>query len=264
MKQEQFTWLISCADRLNAGMSLPIDLEHIVHEMGIEVRRERSVATKKAGAALRKTDGTFQICVYPHRVPHRERFTLAHELAHVLLEAKYSWNPSSRSEYYLREEWCNQFASRLLIPEATIRRCNADNPQAALRSVLWVSRTCRVSKEAAARRLTSAYPGPGVAELSSELDGAGNLQVRVWWAAPELPDQGLRRFKVLRKGHPVVAAIASSPDCRSFVVKLAGADGLAFRSKRAANRFLLWTSHSSLEAEGTSQRNLWNADDEPV
>lgn len=240
MKEEDLHWLLRCADRLNAAVVPPIDIEGLIIALGIKLNKVNTSSTR-AGIATRSKGGGYEITIYPHRSHHRERFTLAHELAHVLIEERLAWHPTSRREYFVREEWCNRFANRLLVPERLVRKCKVDQPSAAFRSVLWISNSCTVSKEVAARRLATAYPGFGMAELNSQLQSSKGVVTQIAWAAPEAPELGLRRHKILREGHPITDAIsARSTEGRKMSVSLQSGEGIAYRSKRVPTRYLLW------------------------
>lgn len=71
---------------------------------------------------------------YPHT---RQRFTLAHELGHVILGHH---TTRKHLNEYLKEKTADEFASRLLMPDEPMRDLSYLSPQMAS-SYFWVSRT---------------------------------------------------------------------------------------------------------------------------
>jgi hypothetical protein len=241
VNEEQLHWLLRCADRLNAAVQPPIDIEGIVRQWRIELRRETRTDAGCEGTTSRTVDGRYLITLFPHRAKHRERFTLAHELGHVLIEEKFGWTPTNDREYYQREEWCNKFAARLLVPDAPLQKCRMDSITLAIRSVLWLARTCFVSREVAARRLTEYSPQFGLAELEERRHSDGTKKVHVRWATPEMPERGLRRRRLLDGTNPITEAVCSGSVDQRFVDVLWKSDrAMACRSKLVPSRHLLW------------------------
>src|SRR5205807_1171969 len=52
----------------------------------------------------------------------RERFSIAHELAHWVIWRRYGSLPGSASEYWFHETLCNEFAAGLLVPQSALEK----------------------------------------------------------------------------------------------------------------------------------------------
>jgi hypothetical protein len=52
----------------------------------------------------------------------RERFSIAHELAHWVIWRRFGSLPGSNTEYWFHETLCNEFAAGLLVPDAALGR----------------------------------------------------------------------------------------------------------------------------------------------
>lgn len=117
----------------NAGgkMMLPIDLHVIAERMGVEV----SDATLEPDVAgfLVKDSGEAGARAYINKDdwPQRQRFTLAHELGHLVRHNETHGRDAEVGLVEYRAElsslgsdqteiWCNAFAAELLMPEAVI------------------------------------------------------------------------------------------------------------------------------------------------
>lgn len=241
MNDEYLGWLLRCADRLNASARLPINVGEIFRNWGIQLRRDATDNTGRAGVTSRTRTGEYIVTIFAHTSASRERFTLAHELAHVLIEEKLGWSPTTEREYYQREDWCNKFAAQLLVPTPLAQKCRMNSISAAIQSVLWLSRSCGVSREVAARRLAEIWPLFGLSELEECTDRKGSSKVRVRWATPEIAEYGLRRRRLLDRSNSIAEAVFSgSPDQRFVDVAWTSGRAMACRSKLVPNRHLLW------------------------
>lgn len=77
---------------------------------------------------------------------HRRRFTIAHEIGHIVL-----WEGGIQLQHREQERWCDQFAASLLMPRESIERFSTQ-----IRSpISWLNlhREFKVSFEVASRRL---------------------------------------------------------------------------------------------------------------
>jgi hypothetical protein len=147
-----------------------LDLESKLPAHGIRVRRSRLLPEKGGPQALlipRDTDG-FDIAVDPtpmndvemdsalhaDLLRHRQRFLVAHELAHSLFFADCAEGRPCRSRPSTarEEEFCDEFARWLLLPHRVVR---SEPAEAA--SVFRLHRTFDVSVQLAARALHEAH-----------------------------------------------------------------------------------------------------------
>jgi Zn-dependent peptidase ImmA (M78 family) len=129
----------------------PVDVETVVRAYGLEVE----YVTKGRGFNGRLLKERMVIEVEAHTHPHRQRFTIAHELGHYLLghspvfcvfDDRDTSDPRRINEYQ-----ANIFASELLMPDAWIRERWRE-----LTDVQAMARAFYVSPEAMFRRLDAA------------------------------------------------------------------------------------------------------------
>ncbi len=135
---------------------------------GFTVQAARSFAQRGAGGWC---DGMSEtrtgVLLYRATPGRRENFTLAHELAHHLLDLDYdapSWIADQPDPARLVEEVCDEIASRLLIPEERIRWAIGDaKPSAATIAELYETTTA--SRTACMIAVASRLPCDGFALL---------------------------------------------------------------------------------------------------
>lgn len=95
-----------------------IDVERVADELGVEVIHR--VAMPQSGRTTR-INGNYRIELAPHSNANRSRFTLAHEIGHVMLDAL-GLPLADQVRRPRVEATCNDFARHLLIPPAWLRR----------------------------------------------------------------------------------------------------------------------------------------------
>lgn len=117
--------------RMNIS-DVPVPVENIVRGLGITLRSE-VLADELSGMAFVK-DGQPVIVVNRAHHPNRQRFTIAHEIAHHILDADHIANSVhvdkaifrrdrlSEKGSDLREVRANSFAAELLMPENLMRQ----------------------------------------------------------------------------------------------------------------------------------------------
>jgi Zn-dependent peptidase ImmA (M78 family) len=103
-----------------------VKLSEIARQLGVEVK----AATLKPGLSgeiKRKPDGGFRIRVNRHDPKRRQRFTVAHEIAHFLLHQDQIGDGIEDDKLYRselsdrREQEANRLAADILMPERLIR-----------------------------------------------------------------------------------------------------------------------------------------------
>ena len=109
----------------------PIDVFALAEREGIRVVRQSFEDSNISGVLVRRDDASV-IGINASHHPNRQRFTLAHELAHHVLHAQHptvyvddmtvhfrgeGYHPPQRTE----EVEANAFAAELLMPEALLR-----------------------------------------------------------------------------------------------------------------------------------------------
>jgi Zn-dependent peptidase ImmA (M78 family) len=102
---------------------LPVNVEAIAKGLGMDVLRQPNPGY--SGLFTKLADGTPVCSINSADAPVRQRFTVAHEIGHLVLghESGYRDGPEafSTDNRDPREVAANQFAAELLMPEAAIR-----------------------------------------------------------------------------------------------------------------------------------------------
>jgi len=185
-------WLLQCADQLNSSTELghAVNVRKIVAHLGIRLCKRIDLSLPKVAGRLNQDgDSSFSITIVrttnkpiPLRV--RERFTIAHEIAHYLLIKKFGWNPQTGKEYQRCEHYCDQFAARLLVPVSLIKEIAFSNAQGLYLHLNSLRRNLNVSLEVLAR----SFVAQNVGIATCMIDGVtrnckGQEVLRVIWGA---------------------------------------------------------------------------------
>ena len=113
-------------------VSVPISVEYLAEAVRAHIRFE-AFDGEMSGMVLRSPDGSAVIGVNSRHSPVRRRFSIAHEIGHLVLHEEESlhvdaWTPfayrtdKSSEGTDPREIEANQFAAELLMPKAWIQR----------------------------------------------------------------------------------------------------------------------------------------------
>lgn len=110
----------------------PVKLGAIAKRLGVRVLL--STLARGTSGQIGQEDGKFVIRINRHEAKHRQRFTLAHELAHFLLhrdripaDGSWSENVLLRSGQPASIEYeANRLAADLVIPSAQLAEATAD------------------------------------------------------------------------------------------------------------------------------------------
>lgn len=111
----------------------PVKLGAIAKQLGVRVLL--STLPRGTSGQIGKEDGDFVIRINRHEAKHRQRFTLAHELAHFLLhreriEADGQWSENvllrAPNQPIQIEYEANRLASDLVIPPHLLQKATAD------------------------------------------------------------------------------------------------------------------------------------------
>lgn len=132
---------------LNEGVKeLPVDIVALCRSMGIRVQYCAPSDDRDGYCAIHF--GKPRIFVSGKSAPERQRFTVAHELGHILLGhvGKYELvNREPNSGDNPIEQAANVFASRLLAPACVLWALDARTPE-------QIAALCRISRQAASYR----------------------------------------------------------------------------------------------------------------
>lgn len=129
----------------------PVDLLRVARYLGVEAIREAAMVED---GRLEQIGGCSRVYVRSGTVPSRRRFTIAHELAHIVLAGREAELIAHRSATAVdpEERFCNQFAAALLIPRGWLLE-NAPSGDESLAIARKVSRLTRTSLAATVVRL---------------------------------------------------------------------------------------------------------------
>ena len=96
----------------------PRNLEALSSTLGARIVKVQRPKPCNRWGQLRRTDTGWQIEIAAENrsLTGEQRFTVAHELAHLLLLRRGVPQPSSESEYWILEEACDRLALLLLVP----------------------------------------------------------------------------------------------------------------------------------------------------
>lgn len=115
----------------------PVNIEGIIRSLGIELDKKAELDNDISGQIEKLPDGSYKISA--NKVDHyfRQRFTMAHELAHFLfhrsligdgVDDNKAYRSTSQGRFYntsitgKHETQANQFAASVLMPESLINK----------------------------------------------------------------------------------------------------------------------------------------------
>lgn len=109
------------------GPLLTVDLDRYARAVNARIRYEQ-LDEHESGFTVRKGEA-FVITVNSSETPRRQRFTVCHEIAHIVLDLPSSHGELPSWSYAKRdpnELWCDVFASELLMPYELFERKISD------------------------------------------------------------------------------------------------------------------------------------------
>lgn len=122
LKAAYFSFLQDSAGKLAASPAA--DILALCNRLGVKIRKTYSKDYKNASLVLAPSGYEISLPC-PSRENSKfssfQRFLLAHELGHVLLEREFSATAASEGDYWQFEELCDYFARAVLLPEAYIK-----------------------------------------------------------------------------------------------------------------------------------------------
>jgi hypothetical protein len=173
--------------------SIPVDLSRLAKYVGI--RRVTEIDTRLDGQLFELETGGYEVALSRSAPASRKRFTLAHEIAHLLLFPHQATHHAGRET----EDLCNVAAAELLIPSRILARFFPVGHAVGIRSFLKVPRLFRCSMEAAGWKIFNSGFVSG-ALLMWRIEGAAGggflelVAIPHTWGAERVGDQGLRVF----------------------------------------------------------------------
>lgn len=215
MDENRLDWLLRCADDLNSRYPSrgAIDVKQILGKLSVPlVKRVDSDASKSYGELTLTPPDKYVVNLIrnsdePKPLTRWERFTVAHELAHLLLIKRFRWNPKVGSSYYECEQCCDAFAGRLLVPRSELGDLRADQASDLLEYIARKRKKLFVSWEVFARELIPEYPGIAAFQVRRESLKTGKLLFHVEWGVSSLPAIKLGRQRRIRRLQPLWKAL---------------------------------------------------------
>ena len=169
---------------------LPLHLPQLFPNFG--VRRAHRTELVIEGGLKQLRSGRYDILVREDRPDVRQRFTIAHELGHLLV-ARHApvvkqldtsrGLPASDEE----ERLCDLLAATLLMPKWAVMPLVAEHGQFPVEAALVLQRVARVSLAAALHRLASFWPEPGSFQLWEVSDASWRATTTAATASTRLP-----------------------------------------------------------------------------
>lgn len=155
---------------------IPVKLGGLAKELGIVVKRSSTIPRHVSGKITRLPTGVYEIKINKYESRERQRFTLAHELAHFLLHRNeidrlgeiadnvlYRSGASETIEYE-----ANRLAAQIIIPEEAI----SERQQAICKNVDQLAKEFGVSKTVMEVRM-AAYEAENNSYIHSNNEKAG-------------------------------------------------------------------------------------------
>ena len=146
------------------GLS-PTSVRNMAEKVGIDRVELRSMTAD--AMQIPRPDGGYTVFLNAAQPKHRHRFSLAHEIAHVLLRPytkgvvvhRRSFSPEQDPKFKQIERICNRMAAEILMPHSAFYE-TAEQHGWTLENTIEIASKLRVSSEAAIRRLVDLAPQP--------------------------------------------------------------------------------------------------------
>jgi hypothetical protein len=183
--------------------AVPVDLAETLRSLGFgNLLVERD--TGRHGA-LRKINGRWHPVVYRPvdsraRLSARERFTVAHEIAHALIDKRFELRPTRAREYWALERVCDEYAADLLVPpmQAEIFAAARKSPAELAGVIVGLASDFEVSHAVAARRIVECLDGCAAWGIREQED-----RRVISWDIENPPAFGVRRPSRVDRGSPL-------------------------------------------------------------
>jgi hypothetical protein len=148
----------------------PVNIEEIIRSLGIELDKKAELDDDISGQIERLPGGAYKISVNKADHYFRQRFTMAHELAHFLfhrsligdgVDDNKAYRSTQTGRFYNtsitreHETQANQFAASILMPESLVRELNEEFHG----NLDELSKKLQASKQAISIRLTAMNNG---------------------------------------------------------------------------------------------------------
>jgi hypothetical protein len=99
--------------------SIPVSMQEYANHIGAAIKKSYDLGDDEDGFSAMKPNGKYGICINGNQKKERQRFTVCHELAHIVLglPSEHTSGPSwSYTKRAPNEILCDVFAAELLLP----------------------------------------------------------------------------------------------------------------------------------------------------
>lgn len=149
--------------------TIPVDVTAYANKLKAVIRLENDLETHESGWSF-EHNGKYYICVNAKDLKERQRFTVCHEIAHVVLglpsdhKALPSWSYAKKSQ---AEILCDVFAAELLLPVSLFKSI-ADKEQISFSTVADLADRFESSISATGSRFATIVNAPCAFVLSEQ------------------------------------------------------------------------------------------------
>lgn len=147
---------------------VPVQLEPYLKAARAISRELTDMAADEAGTCFPMSDGSYRICVNANDSIERRRFTICHEIAHIVLGLKSDHRTQAwTSSRPLPERLCDLFAAELLLPAALFKPA-AEAAPTSFASIEALAKTFEASVTATGSRYADSVTTPCAFVLSHQ------------------------------------------------------------------------------------------------
>jgi len=238
----ELEWLLEAAKRLATLSSMPVDVISLLRRLGIELE----VVVGLGPPTLRKLSSRSYRVVLPRSsfstqpLSPRERFSVAHEIGHVLVDFQFGYRPATERAYHDLETWCDLFAGRLLVPDNAVAALAIRSWRGLAETLKRVADDHSVSYAVAARRLAERYKSLVLARVNFAENKAGQRVLKVAWVAGDGRFIDLQLHRHITTRH-CLSALLLEPSARraGLAVDLADVGRVKVHVLRQGTTFLV-------------------------
>ena len=218
----EFEWLLGAADRLASLGQVPLVMTSLLRRLGIDLRVVEGLGPT---TLTKPSDRSYRIVLARSRpssqeLSRRERFTIAHEIGHVLVDHRLGYRPTNERAYHQLETWCDSFAGRLLVPDSSLAQLNVQSWRELAQVLEKVADAHEVSYAVAARRLVERYKSLALARLDSVKNKAGESVLKVKWVAGDARFLGVQLHCHITRRHVLSRLLGGASRDPTLVVQL--------------------------------------------
>ena len=202
--------------------AIPVPLEFYLAAARATSREIADMAADEAGTCFPMADGSYRICVNANDRIERRRFTICHEIAHIVLglKSEHKTEPWTAGRP-LAERLCDLFAAELLLPGKMFEPAAEDAP-VSLAGIDALARRFEASVTATGSRYADSVSTPCAFVLSH--------QGKVVYAS---------RSKALKDANAFIARHLELP-AASISARLRAGEGVSAGQSDAADWFSDW------------------------